>query len=320
MITEPGFYSDISAEAYHADPCEMPSLSSGIARLIVNKSPAHARVAHPRLNPEREEDEDTKFDLGTIAHTMLLGKGRDMVIVDANDWRTKAAKEARDGALIAGQTPCLAKTYDRATAMVEACREQLAEAGFGHVYSDATQSEVVAIWQDHGGVWCRAMLDWHAPEQGELVVYDYKTTAYDAEPSGLPRKVVDFGYEVQAAFYERGLQILRPEYAGRVRWRWVFQETHPPYSITIAELAGDSRTIGAKMAAAAIGIWEECTRTNRWPRWNPGVHRIEYPEWAHSRWIGREEADPVLRLSAPVLLQAPAIDLEKRFVDVTMAG
>ena len=45
-------HTDISAEAYHADPAPEPSLSSSVAKILVNLSPAHARIAHPRLNPD----------------------------------------------------------------------------------------------------------------------------------------------------------------------------------------------------------------------------------------------------------------------------
>ena len=287
MITEPGFY-DLDPRQYHADPCPEPSLSSGVARLLIDKSPAHARLAHPKLNPEWEMGDDAKFSTGSTVHQLLLGKGRDIVIIDAEDWRKKDVRTARDLAFGQGQIPILAGDYANTEKMANACREQLTDAGFGHVYSDSSQSETVMAWKDQGGIWCRAMLDWHCYEDGWLTIYDHKTTSGDAEPAALPRKLVEFGYEVQAAFYERGLQILKPEYAGRVRWRWIFQETRAPYSITIAEMAGDSRTIGAKKAAMACALWAKCLRSGKWPRWYPGVHRIEYPAWAEEQWLGRE--------------------------------
>ena len=37
----------IPAADYHADPCEVPSLSASIASLLVNRSPFHAWSAIP---------------------------------------------------------------------------------------------------------------------------------------------------------------------------------------------------------------------------------------------------------------------------------
>ena len=44
---------DIPPREYHADPCPAPSLSRSIAKLLVERSPAHAYAAHPRLGGPR---------------------------------------------------------------------------------------------------------------------------------------------------------------------------------------------------------------------------------------------------------------------------
>ena len=46
MIGKAGIYT-LSAEAYHADPCPEPSLSASIANVLLQRSPAHARIQHP---------------------------------------------------------------------------------------------------------------------------------------------------------------------------------------------------------------------------------------------------------------------------------
>ena len=124
-ITEPGVY-DIPAEIYHADPCPEPSLSSSVATALIDRSPRHAWQAHPRLNPVHEPDNRQDFDLGKAAHALLL-EGRDVAeIVDAADYRTKAAREARDAAYAAGKTPLLAHQWQDVEAMIKAAIAQLA--------------------------------------------------------------------------------------------------------------------------------------------------------------------------------------------------
>ena len=114
----------ISAEEYHADPCESPSLSSSLASALLNQSPRHAWMQHPELNPDYRPEENSRFDLGSAAHALLLeGNQAKIAIIEADDWRTKKAKEERDTARENGLLPVLAKHDFALKAMVKAARE-----------------------------------------------------------------------------------------------------------------------------------------------------------------------------------------------------
>ena len=104
MLSEPGFW-EIDAEEYHSDPAPKPSLSQSIGKVLLERCPRSAWYAHPRLNPAFKPEDSTKFDRGTVAHQLLIGKGRDFHIIDAPDYRTKAAQMERDMARAAGKTP-----------------------------------------------------------------------------------------------------------------------------------------------------------------------------------------------------------------------
>jgi hypothetical protein len=106
-------------------------------------SPLHAWHAHPRLNPDYRHDDDTKFDVGNIAHKLMLGRGKDIVVLDFDDWRTKAAKE-RARRRRGRQARRARQARAAADRMVKAAREQLDARGLGHLFGDQGDGEVVA--------------------------------------------------------------------------------------------------------------------------------------------------------------------------------
>ena len=143
----PNFYA-MPADEYHADPCPQPSLSSSIAQILLRESPRKAWFSHPRLNPQYREEHDGKFDLGTCAHAVLLENDASRItIVEADDWRTKAAKEQRDAARAAGKTPLLARHFADVQAMVEAARKFIAGSEVSEYWPDS-DSELTGIWQE----------------------------------------------------------------------------------------------------------------------------------------------------------------------------
>ena len=108
-ITEPGLYQ-MPLTDYIADPAPEPSLSSSLAHTLITQTPIHAFMRHPRLNPGAPREESNKMDIGTIAHGLLLeGDESRIVLIEAEDWRTKEAKEQRDQAYADGKVPLLAK-------------------------------------------------------------------------------------------------------------------------------------------------------------------------------------------------------------------
>src|ERR1700677_3058420 len=110
---------NLSAEVYHADPCVKPSLSSSIANVLLQQSPLHAWMAHPRLNPNFQRESDSRADIGSIAHAIFLERDESkIVIVQANDWRTNLAKQARDDAHAQGKYAILEPKFVAVKRMV----------------------------------------------------------------------------------------------------------------------------------------------------------------------------------------------------------
>lgn len=286
-IKSPGIYLDMPSADYFQDPAPSPSLTQSLAKVLIDRSPWHAWSQHPRLNPAFEPDDATRFDIGNVAHKLLLGRGKELEVIDADDWRTKAAKEARETARTQGRLGVLAPQYARAEEMAIAARSQLSSAGLLDLFEDGA-SEVVIAWNE-GDLWMRSMIDRLSSDR--RVLWDLKTTAASAAPHAVSARMVDTGWDVQGAMHERGLDVLDQENVGRRRHLFLCQEDQEPYALTVCELSESVLTLGRKRLAVAIDIWARCTRAGRWPGYPTEIVVPDYPEWAEARWLQREETE-----------------------------
>ena len=270
-----GLHENISHDVYHADPSERPSLSSHLAGILLARSPAHAKLTHPRFGgafPEKPSDE---MNTGSIIHGLLLGGGADVVEIDADNFRTKAAQEARDAAYQAGKIPILHHKYEALLSTVESIRQVLP------VDFSKAQTEVTAIWESNGCP-CRARLD---SLFDDWRIVDLKTCE-NASLSSEARNMYSFGYHRQAAANIEAVETLMPESAGRVRFADLFVETAPPYGVLFVDLAGDFRDLGQRQWNRAKGIWAQCLATDTFPSYPP-TKTVEAPAWAMSEEMER---------------------------------
>lgn len=288
-IASPGVYRDIAAQDYYRDPCPSPSLTQSVAKILLERSPLHAWHAHPRLNPDYQHDDDRKFDVGNIAHSLLIGRGKDIVVLEFDDWRTKAAKDARDLAEKGGKLAVLGKHYSKAARMVKAAREQLElRPGLQSLFKpDFGDGEVMLAWREES-IWCRQLVDWLSCD---LITFaDYKTTQECAAAGALGRKMVNDGWPIQAAMAARGLNKLSSPSSQR-RYLFVVQEDDPPYALNVVELSADIMMLGAKRLDIAFGMWARAFTDDRWPSYPIDIVKPEMPGWAEQQWLDREIAE-----------------------------
>lgn len=171
IITGPGIYPDLSEDAYHADPVPGGSLSSGGARKLLPPS-CPARFKHERDNPTAPTE---SMELGSAAHKLVLGVGAEIEIIDAENWRTKASREAADEARAAGRIPLLPADYSIVQAMATALRgNDLARFLLSSERGGYPEQSLFAV-DDETRVWCRVRLDWMPDERAQLpIIADYK--------------------------------------------------------------------------------------------------------------------------------------------------
>lgn len=272
---EPGLHN-LSAEIYHADPCPRPSLSSSIANILITQSPAHAWLAHPRLNPAFTStcEIDSRLDIGSIAHALLLEPHTNpVVIVNAADWRTKAAKEERDAAHADGKFAILAHKYADVQAMVIAARAYLDSTELAGIL-DSGDAERTIIWQEGETTWCRARPDLMSADR--RVVLDYKST-FSAAPDDFSKQIGRMGYDLQSEWYSRGMFAV----TGREDAAFVFlvQEITRPYACSLISLSNAYREVGQLKVKRALSIWDKCTHQHSWPGYDTQILYAEPPNW-----------------------------------------
>jgi hypothetical protein len=271
-----GLHDNIPAERYHDDPCEAPSLSSGIARTILSQSLFHAYHEHTRLGGVKSEATPAMV-MGNLVHAMLAGESDSYEIGNFDDFKTKDARAWRDGVAAAKKLPVLEKHVDNARPIVKATREKAAMGLTTDPFS-VGKPEVTAVWREDDA-WCRARFDRLILDEGGYAdIWDWKTTTSVAVDD-LARKIIDEGYHIQAAFYMRGLRKLLPRFAGRISFVFVFVESSAPYSARRVTLSNSFLTIGDGQVHKAIEAWKQATKTNVWSDGATETANLEAPTW-----------------------------------------
>lgn len=276
MIDKPGFYPDLSCDAYFADPCPEPSANSTVIRALTELTPRHAHALHPKLGQRPDDRKSTAAQYkGSVVHRLALGKGSDFAISPYDEYRTNEAKAWRDTTTAKGVIPIKQKDYDAAVTMAEIAEAAIEEAVGGEEY----ETEVVVIWQEANGIWCRAMLDVWCPAR-KLIV-DLKTCA-SASDDSVDRSMMGYGYARQGAWYKRGVETALHA-PGEVQFLNLFVETGYPHCARTAQPSAGQMAGCEQEIERALAIWSECLRDNAWPGYG---HRVTTPKpWDVQRWI-----------------------------------
>lgn len=266
-----GFHT-IDRMTYQGDPCQAPSLSASMAKVIAEESPAHAWWLHPRGGGGRRES-SAAMDRGTALDSLLLGGDTQIAVLpeEFGDFKTKAAQALRDQAEAAGQLPMIAHKYAELAEKANAIRAALAELGI--VFDGINQQTIV--WEEKssfGPITCRGRLDHlKGTIENPLEILDLKIIK-DANPAALEKEMYDLGHHIQGTAYPRGIGRLVPEAAGRIDMTFVYVVPEAPYidNITIASPDATGRALGTFQWERAIEAWGRGVYTGNWPGWGRG--------------------------------------------------
>lgn len=277
-ILEPGIYPDIPDTAYHQDPCPAPSLSASLIDVLLERSPAHAKAKHPKLTPM--EAEEWSWSLGSAVHTRLLLGEPGFVVIDADSYRSAAAREGRDLALAMGKTPILPHQEWEVDRICRAIRTQIdSHPLLQGVLDPDVGREVTVAWQEasYGGIWCRCKPDLLL----ERRIVDLKITGVAATPEAWGSgHAIKMGYHRRAVWYRRGLRAVlgvMPAY------HFCVVEHEPPYALSVFECTDEALDLAVREVDQALATWATCLRHDAWPSYSTDLQWIEPTPSAHYR-------------------------------------
>jgi hypothetical protein len=258
----PGIYHNLSRAEYDAIPALNQSTVKKFGRA---RSPYHYRNEKPRkqtaemmigsavdcllFTPERYADEYAVWD----------GERR------GSDW--KAFKAENQGKSILN-----ASEFDRVEGCIRALKSQ-------PDFNDATR-----VCKFQVAAWCAAEINMKAlidmlPPVEVGWVFDLKT-AGSAEAGEFGKQCYDLGYDIQAAWTLRILELLGQP---RTHFGFYIVENDEPFAVNRLHFRADSREINdAEGRADAIAQrYEECRSENLWPDYDPTWKPIKLPPWAY---------------------------------------
>jgi hypothetical protein len=249
----------------------LKALSSGMCHSILTYSPAHALYWQ-----EHQDVASEAIDTGTAIHDALL-EGIDRIVpVDAPDWRTKAAKEARDAARAAGLIPMLAHKVPSVRDAVGAARTLIEASSLVGIF-DCGKPEQTLVWRE-GDLVCKARPDW-LTDDGDVLLH-VKTTKGSANPPVWIRTQLEgMGYDCSTAFYARGLNAVSPRDADSTEHVFLVIEQEAPHGCSLVGLDPAMWEIADAKVGRAIRTWQQCIASGMYPGYSSSIHYAEPRPW-----------------------------------------
>ncbi len=278
IVTGPGVYRRLPEATYHADTALAPELGrslsqSGAKTLLA--SPARFAWERDRGRPPKSE-----YDLGTLAHALILRNAdKRIVVIDAYDYKTKAAQQAKAAAYAEGKVPVhRGQLLDASRIARSVRRHPMAAQVLAH-----GEPEVSYYWTDSAtGVTCRARVDWLVPSKA---LVDVKTVGRygGADPSAFGKQCASLDYPLQAAHYIDGWEAVTGE---RLPFVHVVVEVDPPHFVTVGQLPDEAVEVGRTRMRRALTEYAERESADDWPEFD---HPHDIADIPVPGWYGRTD-------------------------------
>lgn len=293
-ITENGFYA-IPLSRHHDQPCNGPSVTSGVLRTMELETPADV-WAFSKLNPNRWEKPETDALRMGVAMALFVEGGPERVLegfsIHPEDKPRKptaaqiAAYDEGRGteagiasveywrAVEANPDDYLTKTEFETICTMGAvlAADPAAQAVLGGI-----PEVTMAVYDDETGLWKLARPDVVAFDG---TVTDYKKMAVTTKPFTyrmVDGRITDHGYDMQLAFAAECFEALTGEWP--MQAGIVAQSGKAPHHVIIRPFGQEDLRIGQWRNRRALRRFQECLASGNWP--GPGADIGEYqrPEW-----------------------------------------
>ena len=237
-------YKDIPNEDYHAGV----GISSSYIRRF-GQSQLHA------IEHKQESSPNLKF--GTAAHALII-EGQEAfdkeVRVLTGSPYTKAYKEEK--AEYEEQGFIVLKEDD--VNLIQSMKDNMVYEGNAYLNAKGKVAEASIYWYEED-VLCKCRPDMLCPplkepnSDNKIVIIDYKTTI-SCEPFSFNKSVKKYGYDMQAAWYRRGIQM-----AGYNVEDFVFiaQEKVHPYASKVFRITKEQMDFGWTMMESYLSDYKE---------------------------------------------------------------
>ena len=298
-ITEPGFYQ-ISMDRHHNQPCDGPSVTSGILRKMELETPADVWAFH-KLNPDRWPDEDRPaLWLGRAMAAYVEG-GMDevakhfLVMPDDAPHRPTAtqikafetngfwSESARPRAEFWDKIDADPRTplKDGEITMIKNMGTALAADPAATVVMSGVPEITMAYQCERTGIWVLARPD---TVSFDGTLSDYKKMNTMGSPFShrlVDQRITKHGYDMQMGLAATAFQRLTGEWPSIVSI--VAQWDKPPHHVIPREISEEDLTFGQFRNERAILRFSECLASGHWPGPAEDVGAYQRPEWQRNQ-------------------------------------
>lgn len=117
-----------------------------------------------------------------------------------------------------------------------------------------------------------------------MALIDLKTTARGASKDDFARRIWEFSYHVQAAYYVDLWSATHPNETEPRQFVFIAVETDPPYGVGVYALDNASIQLGRATYSRWLDRFEECASNDQWPGYGgDDIEFIELPGWAQKK-------------------------------------
>lgn len=306
QITEPGFYS-MSLDRHHGQPCDGPSVTSGVLRKMELATPADVWAFHV-LNPDRWEKPQTDaLRLGRAMAAYVEG-GMDAVaqhfLVLPEDKPRKPTVQ-QIAAYNEGRGTEAGKASVEFWAAIERDpRDPITDAehkmigDMGKVLAQdpaacavmAGVPEVTMAWQDEiTGLWLLSRPD---TVSFDGMMSDYKKMNTQGRPFNhrlVDARITEHAYDMQMAFAAEVFERLTGEWPGVVGI--VAQWDQPPHHVILREISREDLAMAQFRNRRAINRFAECLKSGHWPGPGEDIAVYQRPEWQHKMLLEQMQTE-----------------------------
>lgn len=261
-VEHPGLYPDLSLLYHNEQLTPTRCLTQSGIKVLINETPLDYINAAPKRT--------RLMDFGSVVHSMALGKLQRFVLSPHEEYRTKEARAWRDSTYANNQIPMKAEEYADASAVAEMVKSKIDTILGGAPY----ETEVPFFWQE-GSTWCGGMLDVWCEDR--LLAIDPKITAHVGQRAR--SNMVNQAWDMQAAWYRRGLESIFPNHSGRIRFTNLLIKPEAPFTSRVVMLNEAWRHSAEMECLRGLRIFQECMRSGKWPGYPDSIEMLDAPAW-----------------------------------------